>query len=221
VLEELPIELRPVPYRYKNALSWRVASDLCRRDPSLIVTFPEGGSSAFTNSLMIGKGQELSYEMRRLGGGVVSHARGLNMLSWEKAFSFANPRELVKELEKLGGVHVENTPPTAPRALGYRVISAVLDILLMDAREWDWYPRSTGSLERQGEGPAVSITDWQRWTPEDTRWHLRRDETYLAEIDSYGWIRTRRYSGPLLALYDRLDRKLGRVVNEVLGDVLP
>ena len=101
MLEELPIELRPVPYRYKNALSWRVASDLCRRDSGLVVTFPEGGSSAFANSLMIGKGQELSYEMRRMGGGVVSHARGLNMLSWEKAFSFANPRELVKELEKL------------------------------------------------------------------------------------------------------------------------
>lgn len=214
-------ELQAIPYRYKNALAWRVASDLCRRETGLVITFPEGGSSAHANSLMIARGQQLAYEMRRAGGWLVPHAAESRMLSWEQAFARPNPRTIVVELEVSSGIHIAKTPMTQPRAIGYRLISATLDVVLHDRRRWDWYASSQGSIENQGLHADSEIDDTQRWTPEVTRWHLSCDGEKLAEVDSFGWIKTSKVTGPLLPRYKALGGKVGKLVTEVLGDILP
>jgi hypothetical protein len=54
-----------------------------------------------------------------------------------------------------------------------------------------------------------------------TRWHLVWKGERTVEIDSFGWIKAPRYAGPLLPIYKAHGRKIGEVMSETLGDVLP
>ncbi|MGP9504305.1 TY-Chap2 family putative peptide chaperone [Specibacter sp. AOP5-B1-6] len=217
------MKLAPVPYRYVNALSWRLASDLCRRHNELFITFPGGGSDAHADALMVSTDRDVWFQMRRRGGGVATHGEKLEIIEWADVFAAENPREIVRRMEESYGITPsKSSAPTTPRTMGYRVISAALDATLNDTRRWRVDASSSPvSLQDETNGidPVGPIS--LGWVPGHTRWHLHCDDDMLAVFDSFGHVKTDRGITNLLAAYKSLNRRVGAVLNDALGHRLP
>ena len=202
-------------YRQVNALSWRVASELARRDNSVYIGFAgDDGSAAHSDVLALGKSGELAYEARRCGLGFT--AREFE-LPWERALSMQNPREIVIALENALGLHLPmKSPPTSARAIGYRVMAAILEMTVGDVRDW-W------TSEAPGE-PFDPASGWtreraQQW--EATRWSLSRYGEIVAELDNFGSLRIDGRTIDLLRRYRELDGRLHALVVDIFGKYMP
>jgi len=68
---------RTLLYRHINALSWRVASELSRRDPGLYIALTgDGGSASQADSLMMSNTSGPDYQARRRGSGFTAGSGG-------------------------------------------------------------------------------------------------------------------------------------------------
>ncbi|RJT97365.1 hypothetical protein D6T65_13485 [Arthrobacter frigidicola] len=99
-------------YRQIYALSWRVASELARRDKSVYIGLTSnGGSEAHADALMLARNGEYAYQARRCGLGFVTDSFEL---PWERALGMRSPHEIAMELEAARGI----TYPTSPHLRG-------------------------------------------------------------------------------------------------------
>jgi hypothetical protein len=219
----IDVEKGTLRYRQINTLSWRIATELCRRDSDLYITFPEGGSDEFADALMVTTLREARYQMRRVGGGVVSHGDKSVMVPWEKVLNRESPRAVAYLMEaNYGLIPHKKAGPTTPRTLGYRILSAALDGTLSDRGTWTVGAGSSPEpLLSEASGQVKRSSDLTAWSPDQTRWTLLRAEEAVAEFDSHGYVKTDRGLFELMSLYKSMERRVGKVLYEVLGHRLP
>lgn len=211
-------ENRPLKYRHINALSWRVASELSRRDPGLYIELTgDGGSASFANSLMMSNASGLDYQARRQGSGFTAGSGGEFQISWDQAFLMPSARAIAIELEKSQGIHrPEKSPVTTPRALGYRLMASMLELTLGDRVEWSIEELAGGPLDSES-----SATHERLQSGEDTRWALQRGGQSAAQLDNFGWLAIDDRLVDLHSRYRQLNGRLYPLVLEVFGRLLP
>ena len=205
-------------YRQINALSWRVASELSRRDPGLYIGLTgDGGSASFADSLMMSNASGPDYQARRRGSGFTAGSGGDFQIPWDKALGMPSARAIAIQLEESQGIHrPEKSPATTPRALGYRLMASMLELTLGDRQGWSTGERSGGPLDPE------SLTSRDRLQPwEDTRWSLIRDGETVASLDNFGWLEIRERKVDLHSRYRELDRRIYALTMEVFADILP
>jgi hypothetical protein len=207
-------------YRQINALSWRVASELSRRDSGLYVGMTyDGGSDAHADALVATSASGLRYSARRSGLGFTAGSADniVFKLPWDKAIGMPSANAIAASLEESLGVHrPSKSPQTSPRALGYRVMASVLEMTLGDRRKWLTDASSGGPLDSES---LVSRDRLQPW--EGTRWVLVRDNEPVATIDNFGWLEI---DGRLIDLHSRyreLDGRIFALTMDVFGCILP
>jgi hypothetical protein len=128
-----------------------------------------------------------------------------------------NPREIAIALEIALGLHLPmKSPPTSARAIGYRLMAAILEMTLGDVRYW--------STSETPGGPFDPDSGWtrersQRW--EATRWSLWRDGEIVAELDNFGSLRIDGRTIDLLRRYRELDGRLHALVVDIFGKYMP
>lgn len=209
---------RPLLYRQINALSWRVASELSRRDPGLYIGLTgDGGSAAHADALMMGTVGGPEYQARRSGSGFTAGSGGDFQIPWDSAFRMPSARAIAIALEVSQGIHrPEKSPVTKSRALGYRVMASMLELTLGDQREWTTSEISGGPFDPE------SLTTRDRLQPwEDTRWTLLRDGEAVAQLDNFGWLEIEERKFDLHSRYRELDGRIYPLILEVFGDNLP
>lgn len=207
-------------YRQINALSWRVASELSRRDPGLYLGMTyDGGSDAHADALVATNTSGLRYSARRCGLGFTAGIADniVFELPWDKAIGMPSASVIAVSLEESLGVHrPSKSPATSPRALGYRVIAAALEMTLGDPRQWLTSASSGGPLDPESLSGRDRLQPW-----EDTRWVLVHDNEPVATVDNFGWLEI---DGRLLDLHSRyrnLENRLYPLVLEAFGRLLP
>lgn len=205
-------------YRHINALSWRVASELSRRDGGVYIGLTgEGGSAAHADALMLASPGGARYQARRRGLGFTAGAGGDFQIEWDRALSMPNARSIAIALEKSLGIHLpEKSPTTTPRALGYRVVASVLEMTVGDQRQWFTYEREGGPLD-----PNSASTRERLYQYEDTRWSLYRDDQDIAVLDNFGWLEIGDRKIDLQNRYRELNGRLYPLVFEVFGSIWP
>lgn len=95
----------PLLYKQINALSWRVASELARRDNSIYIgLIGDGGSASQADALMLTGEGVRAFQARRCGSGFIAgHGPELG-ISWERALQMKNAREIAVTLEGFLGL---------------------------------------------------------------------------------------------------------------------
>lgn len=207
-------------YRQIDALSWRVASELSRRDSGLYIGMTyDGGSDAHADTLVATSVSGLRYSARRCGLGFTAGSADkiVFKLPWDKAIGMPSANAVAVSLEESLGVHrPSKSPPTSPRALGYRVMASVLETTLGDRRQWRTGASNGGPLDSDSQTTRGRLQPW-----EDTRWVLARDDEPVATVDNFGWLEI---DGQLLDLHSRyreLNGRLYPLVIETFGHILP
>lgn len=204
-----------IQYRQVNALSWRVASELARRDSSVYIGLTgDGGSAAHSDALMLARSGEPTYQARRCGLGFTA---GEFKLPWPRALSMGNPREIAIALETSLGIQLPaKSPPSSPRAIGYRTMAAILSMTVGEVPNW-----------LISEGPGEPLTPDSPWTRERaqpwemTRWVLSRDGEQIAELDNFGGMRIDGRTIDVLVRYRQLHGRLNPLVVELFEKYLP
>ena len=209
-----------IGYAQINALSWRVASELCRRDPAVFVGLTGyGGGASQVDALVLTNGGGITYDARRMGSGFsacVDHGDYL-IIPWDRALQMRSAREIAIALEKSAGVHLPSkAPATSGRALGYRLIASVLEMTLGDRRCWLVQEAEGGPLAGPREEVLVCIQNY-----EDTRWILRRDDEAVATVDNFGFVQVDGKVLDLSARYQELNRSIFALTMDVFGRLLP
>ncbi|MCC3279901.1 hypothetical protein LJ754_12150 [Arthrobacter sp. zg-Y40] len=209
-----------IGYAQVNALSWRVASELARRDPSVFVGLTGyGGGASHSDALMLTNGGGISYAARRMGSGFsacVNNGDHL-MIPWERALQMRSARDIAIALEKSAGIHLPSkAPATSGRALGYRLIASILEMTLGDRRSWQVYETEGGPLAEPREEVLARLQNY-----EDTRWVLRRDEEPVAMVDNFGFLKVDGNVVDLSARYQELNRSIFALTMDVYGGLLP
>jgi hypothetical protein len=200
-----------------NALSWRVASELARRDNSIYIGLTgDGGSASQADALMLAGEGERAYQARRCGSGFIAgHGPELG-ISWERALQMKSAREIAVTLERfLGLEHGKFAKATTPRALGYGVMASFLELTLGDRRSWQVYELEGGHLAHDS-----NINVIRPGGREDTRWKVTRDGQEVAEFDNYGSLRVEGRTVDLYSRYKALNGRIYPVVFELLGGLL-
>lgn len=205
-------------YRHINALSWRVASELGRRDTGLYICLTgDGGSAAHADALMMTNVSGPDYQARRRGLGFTAGSSGDFQIPWERAFNMPSARAIAIAMEESQGIHrPEKSPATTPRALGYRVTASMLELTLGDRSDWSTEELAGGPLDRK---TAASRDRLQPW--EDTRWALLRDGEAVATFDNFGWLEIDGRLFDLHSMYRDLNGRLYPLVLEVFDHRLP
>lgn len=209
---------RTLLYRHINALSWRVASELSRRDPGLYLALTgDGGSASQADSLMMANTSGPDYQARRQGSGCTAGSGGDFQISWDRALNMPSARAIAIALEKSQGIHrPEESPTTAPRALGYRVMASMLELTLGDRSDWSTQELTGGPLDPESSATRDRLQSW-----EDTRWALTREGETVARLDNFGWLEI---DGRLINLHSKyraLNGGLYPLVLEIFGSTLP
>lgn len=209
---------KPLKYRYVNALSWRVASELSRRDPGLYIGLTgHDGSAAHADALMMTNASGPDYQARRQGSGFTAGSGGDFQISWDQAFLMPSARAIAIELEESQGIHrPEKSPVTTPRALGYRLMASMMELTLGDRMEWSANEHSGGPLDPESSATRKRLLPW-----EDTRWTLLRNGELVAELDNFGWLETVDRRIDLHSKYRQLKGRLYPLVVDVFGPLLP
>jgi hypothetical protein len=210
------VQINPEPgsiaWRHVNALSWRVLSELARRDNSLYIALTgDGGSAAFAMALIITDGRSRDYQARRRGSGFTAGSGGGFQIEWREAFERPSPREIARQLECSRGLDFpRKSPVTLPRALGYRVIATLLELTVGDSARWD-------AIEFPSKPFQNHSADLRPW--EDAAWMLTCDDETVASIDNFGNLRRRGQEEPLslMHLYVRHDRRIVPLVADLFG----
>lgn len=201
-------------YRQINALSWRVASELSRRDPRLYVALTgDGGSAVHADALMLTDGRELVYQARRRGSGFIGGPQGEFNLDWPEALRLPSARHIAIALEKSQAIHLPlKSPPTTPKALGYRLMGSILEMTLGDRQVWSTSEITGGPLDPKSAEARGELRKW-----EGVRWELRRDDELVAVLDNFGWLETNGRTIPLHHRYQELGGKLTALAVETFG----
>jgi hypothetical protein len=209
---------RTLLYRHINALSWRVASELSRRDPGLYIALTgDGGSASQADSLMMANTSGPDYQARRQGSGFTAGSGGDFQISWDRALNMPSARAIAIALEKSQGIHrPEKSPTTAPRALGYRVMASMLELTLGDRSDWSTQELMGGPLDPESSATRDRLQSW-----EDTRWALTRDGETVARLDNFGWLEIDDRLINLHSKYRELNGGLYPLVLEIFGSTLP
>ncbi|WP_414703703.1 hypothetical protein [Pseudarthrobacter sp. LMD1-1-1.1] len=177
----------------------------------------DGGSAAHADALMMTSGSGTDYQARRRGLGFTAGSGGDFPISWDRAFSVPSARAIAMALEESQGIHrPEKSPPTSPRALGYRLMASTLELTLGDRLDWSTCEYRGGPLDPKSVMTCERLRDW-----EDTGWVLRRNGEPVAKFDNFGWLEL---DGRLINLhsgYRELDGRLYQLVLEVFGPLLP
>ncbi|MDF9276255.1 hypothetical protein P4U43_00435 [Arthrobacter sp. EH-1B-1] len=192
-----------------------MASELTRRDSSVYIGLTgEGGSAAHSDALMLAKHGDVTYQARRCGLGFTARKF---QLPWNRALSMENPREIAIALENALGLHLpKKSPPTSARAIGYRVLAAILETTVGDPQYW--------SISEASGGPFDPDSPWTRershqW--ESTRWSLWRDGEIVAELDNFGSLKIDGRTIDVLKRYRELDGRLHALVVDIFGKYIP
>jgi hypothetical protein len=209
---------KPLIYRQRNALAWRVASELSRRDPGLYIGLTgDGGSAAHADALMMTNASGPEYQARRLGLGFTAGSGGEFQIQWDRAFVMPSARSIAIAMEKSQSIHrPEKSPVTMPRALGYRVMASMLELTLGDDSEWSTNEYSGGPLSLMSSASRDRLQPW-----EDTRWELLRDGEAVARLDNFGWVEIEERKIDLHSRYRTLDGRIYPLILEVFGNILP
>lgn len=205
-------------YRQINALSWRVASELSRRDPGVYIGLTyDGGSEAHADALVMTSTSGLWYSARRCGLGFTAGDKIVFKLPWDQAFTMPTARAIAVTLEESLGIHrPAKSPATSPRALGYRVMASILEMTLGDRRQWFTGAASGGPLDSES---LVTRDRLQPW--EDTRWVLLCDGETVAKLDNFGWLEINGRTTDLYSRYRELDGRIYALTLDVFGRILP
>lgn len=211
-------EHRTLRYRQINALSWRVASELSRRDPGLYIGLTgDGGSAAHADSLMMTKAGGPDYQARRCGLGFTAGSGGDFQIPWDRALGMPSARAIAIALEESQGIHrPEKSPVTTPRALGYRLMASMLELTLGDRQYWSTGEDAGGPLDPKSSATRDRLQPW-----EDTRWTLLRNGEYIAKFDNFGWLEIEDRTINLHSRYRELDGRIQPLVSEIFGGLLP
>ena len=148
-----------------------------------------------------------------MGLGFTAGPAGERHIEWSQAFAMPSARSIAIELERANGLNFPNaSPPTSPRALGYRIVATVLEMTLGDTTEW-----STEEFSARPFGSDVNFGRLRPW--EDTAWALCRAGETVAQIDNFGHLRWDHQEEPidLSELYIRHDRRIITLVAELFG----
>lgn len=209
---------RTLLYRHINALSWRVASELSRRDPGLYIALTgDGGSASQADSLMMANASGPDYQARRRGSGFTAGSGGDFQISWEQALNMPSARAIAIALETSQGVYrPEKSPTTTPRALGYRLMATMLELTLGDRSDWSTRELRGGPLESKSSATLDRLQPW-----EDTRWALTRDGETVAQLDNFGWLEIDDRLINLHSRYRELNGRLYPLMLEIFGSTLP
>ncbi|NHW47125.1 hypothetical protein HAV21_09500 [Paenarthrobacter sp. MSM-2-10-13] len=158
----------------------------------------------------------MDYQARRTGYGFAAGMGGHFTMEWEVAVNMPSARAIASAMEESLGIHLpEKSPPTTPRALGYRLMASVLEMTVGDRRQWLTSETMGGPLD------AASTVNRDRLQEyEDTRWSLCRDTEELAVLDNFGWLQVGDRKTDLHRRYRELDGRLYPLVLEVFGGIL-
>lgn len=226
--------------RFVIAQSWWIASEIVRRNPTLLLieTHPGGGqydclslirrTSTETTTLI---------DLNRAGSLHVHHGPSGHMtLTWQEALAADGGHDVVRHLEKAAGLDpAPKAPATSPRVLTYRILARILTSLVDDRHVWDARNCQLDSsgmdaiATRQAEllqFPSV-IESLRDGRPDELFarpgyrfWTLLRDAKPVAVFDTDGRLHLPdRPPSELLPAYNR-SRSLTAVVGETLGHVL-
>lgn len=211
-------ENRTLRYRQINALSWRVASELSRRDPGLYIGLTgDGGSAAHADALMMTSPSGSKYQARRRGLGFTAGANGEFQLEWDEALHRSSARAIAMALEESLGIHrPEKSPTTSPRALGYRVMASMLESTLGDRKSWSTEEIEGGPLDTDSLSTPARMLPW-----EAVRWALLCDDETVAQLDNFGWLAIDGRRINLHARYRELNGRLYPLMLEIFGAHLP
>lgn len=213
------IERGTLRYKHINALSWRVASELARRDARVYIGLTgDGGSAAQADALTLSsQSGGARYQARRTGFGLVAGMGGHFTMDWEQALNMPSARAIAIAMEKSLDIHLpEKTPTTTPRALGYRIMASLLEMTVGDGRQWFTYEAMGGRLD-----PDTTVASDRLQEYEDTRWLLYRDSEQQAVLDNFGWLEVEDRKIDLHRRYRELDGRLYPLVLEIFGRILP
>lgn len=145
-----------------EAASWRLASTLARRHPILLVTREHPGGGQY-DVLTIRSDAGCDIMLNRVGT-IQIHGRhdgnkpAWRPMSWTDALSH-DPRDLIHSLEGAAGLPtVPSLPPSTPKVLVYRAISALAGMQLLAAPA----EIRMGYFDSSGEesGPADWVHDF-------------------------------------------------------------
>jgi hypothetical protein len=102
-------------HRQINALSWRVASELSRRDAGVYLGLTyDGGSEAHGDALVMTSGSGAWYSARRCGLGFTAGEKIVFELPWDEALTMPTARAIAVTLEESLGIHrPAKSPPTS------------------------------------------------------------------------------------------------------------
>lgn len=205
-------------YRYINALSWRVASELCRRDAALYICLTgDDGSAAHADALMMANASGPDYQARRKGSGFMAGSGGDFQIPWEQAFNMPSARDIAIALEVSQGIHrPEKSPATTPRALGYRLMASMLELTLGDRSDWSTRELQGGPVDLESSASRERLQPW-----EDTRWVLVRNTEVVAIFDNFGWLEINDRKIDLHARYRELNGRMQPLLLDVFGRLLP
>lgn len=211
-------EHRTLRYRQINALSWRVASELSRRDPGLYIGLTgDGGSAAHADSLMMTNAGGPDFQARRCGLGFTAGSGGDFQIPWDRALGMPSARAIAIALEESQGIHrPEKSPVTTPRALGYRLMASMLELTLGDRQYWSTGEGAGGPLDPKSSATRDRLQPW-----EDTRWSLLRDDVPVAQLDNFGWLEVNDRAINLHSRYRELDGRIFALTLDVFGSLLP
>jgi hypothetical protein len=173
----------------------------------------DGGSAAHADALMLSDGRDLGYQARRRGSGFIGGQYGEFSLDWQEALRLPSARHIAIALEKSQGVHLPlKSPPTTPKALGYRLMASILEMTLGDRQVWSTGEIEGGPLDPKNAEALGALREW-----EGVRWELRRDDELVAVLDNFGWLESDSRTIPLHRRYRELGGRLPQLTLEILG----
>lgn len=228
-----------VPSRLVIEKSWWIVSELIRRHPAL--SLAESHANGIYDLLILrssssalgkhGDPATVKVMINRVGT-IQLHfenppSPSQVLASWPEVVAARDPHEIVKRIEsaaRLDGSH--SAPPTSPRTLAFRVLSAILTRKLNDRGNWDvrvvdesggwvWTEGTVEPNLNQFED-VPTTSEFDRLKREGHVWFLLRDDGVLAALSEDGFayfLRDRAID--LMALY-AARRRLDDVVDVVL-----
>ena len=228
-----------VPSRLVIEKSWWLVSELVRRHPALSLSESHANGiydllvlrSSSTAPSKNGDSATVKIMVNRVGT-IQLHIEYIPsssqvLASWPDVVAARDPHEVVKRIESAARLDGSRpAPPTSPRTLVFRVLSAILTRKLNDRGNWDarvvdesgGWVWTVGTVEpnlnQLDDVPATS--EFDRLKREGHIWFLLRDDRVLAALSEEGFAYFFRGSSiDLMALY-AVRRRLDDVVDVVL-----